>query len=39
MIRRGCQCVTLSFDQQDAEVVCRDWTVGLPVQVLGADAF
>ncbi len=29
----------LSFDQQDAEVVCRELDCGAPVQVLGAAAF
>uniref|UniRef100_A0A8C1JR60 SRCR domain-containing protein n=1 Tax=Cyprinus carpio TaxID=7962 RepID=A0A8C1JR60_CYPCA len=28
-----------AFDQQDAEVVCRELDCGAPVQVLGADAF
>ncbi len=27
------------FDQQDAEVVCRELDCGVPVQVLGAAAF
>ncbi len=27
------------FDQQDAEVVCRELDCGAPVQVLGAAAF
>ena len=27
------------FDQQDAEVVCRELGCGLPVEVLGAAAF
>ncbi len=27
------------FDQQDAEVVCRELDCGVPVQVLGATAF
>ncbi|KAK9975790.1 hypothetical protein ABG768_021023, partial [Culter alburnus] len=27
------------FDQQDAEVVCRELDCGAPVQVLGEDAF
>ncbi len=28
-----------AFDQQDAEVVCRELNCGAPVQVLGAAAF
>ncbi len=28
-----------AFDQQDAEVVCRELDCGAPVQVLGAAAF
>ncbi|XP_067248300.1 scavenger receptor cysteine-rich type 1 protein M130-like [Chanodichthys erythropterus] len=28
-----------AFDQQDAEVVCRELDCGIPVQVLGEDAF
>jgi len=28
-----------AFDQQDAEVVCRELDCGAPVQVLGEDAF
>ncbi len=28
-----------AFDQQDAEVVCRELDCGAPVQVLGATAF
>ncbi len=29
----------VAFDQQDAEVVCRELDCGAPVQVLGAAAF
>ncbi|KAI4898538.1 hypothetical protein NFI96_028828, partial [Prochilodus magdalenae] len=33
------ECVILTFDQQDAEVVCRELGCGLPVEVMGGAAF
>ncbi|XP_073726148.1 scavenger receptor cysteine-rich type 1 protein M130-like [Misgurnus anguillicaudatus] len=36
--RRGTVCDAM-FDDQDAEVVCRELNCGVPVQLLGADTF
>ncbi len=39
MIRRGCQCVTLSLTSRMQRLCVESWTVGLLLQGVGAAAF